>query len=143
MPAGKHISKLAGPILTVTMLGLAACTGEATDQAAAGGTAAELAEGQDTMGTEGMARAPHGKVSTIAYECADGGAFTLTIAEGVGKAALRLADGEIHQLDQAEVASGMEYSNGTYTFRGKGAQATVEMDGEPLLSDCEASGHPQ
>ena len=69
--------------------------------------------------------------------------FTLTIAPGVNMAALRLADGQVFQLEQVEVASGSEFSDGTYNFRGKGPEGSVERDGEPLLTDCMAAGHPQ
>ena len=87
--------------------------------------------------------APHGKVSVLAYECADEQSFMFTIAEGVEKAALRMSDGQIFQLDQQPTGSGMDYSDGTYTFRGKGPEASVEKDGEPLFTDCRATGHPQ
>lgn len=140
---GRQVSRLTGLTLLAGLLGLAACAGETADQEAAADDAVETTEGQAAGAGEGMGEAPHGQVSMVGYECADGGAFTLTVAPGVAKAALRLADGEVHQLDQVEVASGMEFSDGTYTFRGKGPEADVEMDGEPLLSDCKAAGHPQ
>ena len=90
----------------------------------------------------GEMNAPHGQVSMIMYNCADEKSFTLTVAEGVGKAALRAEDG-IYQLDQQQVASGMEFSDGSYTFRGKGPEAFVEKDGEPVYTDCMAAGHPE
>jgi membrane-bound inhibitor of C-type lysozyme len=136
---------LFGPLLSATVLVAAACAGEQAnqEQEAAPEPAAEMMESQEAGGMEGMGQAPHGEVSMINYRCADGGMFTLTVAPGVGQAALRLADGEVFQLDQIEAASGMEFSDGTYTFRGKGPEAFVERDGEQILTDCMAAGHPQ
>jgi membrane-bound inhibitor of C-type lysozyme len=139
---GNRISRLAGVTLAAALLGLTACTGETAEQETADDAAAEMAGAPDSAGMENTAQAPH-EVSIVAYECADGGTFTLTIAGGVGKAALRLADGEVFQLDEVEVESGMEYSDGTYTFHGNGPEGSVERGGEALLSDCTATGHPQ
>ena len=145
----KHRNQISKLFLLVPALalGLGACSNEAQEQDQAAGSAAdaaaEPAEGQEAGGMEGMGQAPHGDVSQVTFECADGEMFSLTVASGVSKAALRLADGEIHQLDQVEVASGMEFSDGVYTFRGMGPEASVEKDGEPLLSGCTATGHPQ
>jgi membrane-bound inhibitor of C-type lysozyme len=86
--------------------------------------------------------APHGQVSVVMYQCADDKQFALTVAPGVGQAALR-TDGEVFQLEQQEVASGMEFSDGTYTFRGQGPEAFVEKDGERIYTDCVAAGHPE
>ncbi|NNK48688.1 MAG: hypothetical protein HKP01_07430 [Gemmatimonadetes bacterium] len=97
------------------------------------------AEAPDGMGEMS---APHGQVSVLMYQCADEQQFTLTVAPGVGQAALRVEAG-VFQLEQQEVASGMEFSDGTYTFRGQGPEALVERDGEPILTDCVAAGHPQ
>ena len=36
----------------------------------------------------------------------------------------------------------MEFSDGTYTFRGQGPEAYVEKDGERIYKDCMAAGHP-
>ncbi len=146
MMHGNQISKLF-LLVPALALGLGACSGEAQEQDQDAGSAADAAaeqtEGQETGGMEGTEQAPHGQVSQLMFECADGGMFSLTVAPGVSKAALRLADGQIFQLDQVEVASGMEFSDGVYTVRGKGPEATVEKDGEPLLSGCTATGHPQ
>jgi membrane-bound inhibitor of C-type lysozyme len=139
-------------MLSTGMLGLAACAGEAPDQEAADAAASEMPEGHPAVegeageqpaaeSTAGM-EAPHGQVSMGEYTCADGASFTLTVAPGVAKAALRLGD-EVVQLDQVETGSGMEFSDGTYTFHGKGPEAFVEKDGEQILTDCQASGHPQ
>ena len=73
---------------------------------------------------------------------ADDKSFALTVASGVGQAALRADDG-VFQLNQQEVASGMEFSDGTYTFRGQGQEAFVEKDGERIYTDCVAAGHPE
>lgn len=140
---GNLVMRQAGFLAVAAVLGLAACAGETPEQGNETEAATEMTEGQAPGGKENMGEAPHGRVSSVAYECADGGAFTLTVASGVAKAALRLADGEIHQLDEVEVASGIEFSDGTVTFRGMGPEGSVEKDGEPFLTDCTASGHPQ
>lgn len=120
------------------VLGAAACASETADDQP---EAAAATEGEAPAET-GEMQAPHGQVSVIMYQCADEKSFALTVAPGVGQAALRV-DGEVFQLDQQEVASGMEYSDGTYTFRGQGSEAGVEKDGEPIFTDCMAAGHPE
>lgn len=127
------------------LLGLAGCQAEPDGQSAA--ESAEMPAGHPDTGGEaapaaGQMEAPHGQVSVLIYQCADDRGFALTVAAGVGKAALRFDEGTF-QLDQQEVASGMEYSDGTYTFRGQGMEGYVEKDGERILTDCQATGHPQ
>ncbi len=116
-------------------IGLAACGGETADQAAS-----ETA-GEGEAATGAVMQAPHGNVSVVLFECVEGG-FMLTMAEGTGKAALRI-DETVYQLDEQEAEEPvMLYSDGSYTFRGEGGAATVEKDGEPILTECKASGHP-
>lgn len=142
---GNQIKKGATVLLAMGVFGAAGCAGEAADDQAevtaeempAGHPAAdgEAAAGMGEMG------APHGQVSVVIYQCADEKSFALTMAPGVGQAALRFDEG-VFPLEQQEVASGMEFSDGTYTVRGQGPDAFVEKDGERIFTDCSASGHP-
>ena len=135
---GNKISRFAMIMIAAGLLGAAGCASETADDQA---EAAAATEGEASDEMEQM-QAPHGQVSVVMYQCAEEKSFALTVAPGVGQAALRV-DGEVFQLDQQEVASGMEYSDGTYTFRGKGPEAVVEKDGEPIFVDCTAAGHPE
>lgn len=134
----RGIWKSATIVLTAGMLVVAGCASETADDQATAETAAQ----EDAPAAMGEMNAPHGQVSVIMYNCADEKSFTLTVAEGVGKAALRTEDG-VYQLDQQPVGSGMEFSDGSYTFRGKGPEAFVEKDGEQVYTDCMAAGHPE
>ncbi len=129
-------------LMMTGLLGAAGCATEAADEQVED-AAAEMPAGMEGEAPAGMGEmsAPHGQVSVVMYTCADDKGFALTLAPGVGQAALRVEDG-VFQLTQQEVASGMEFSDGTYTFRGKGPEATVEMNGEPVYVDCTAAGHP-
>jgi len=140
-----NISRITTLLMGAAVLGLAACAQETADEQS-DATATEMPAGHpatdSTAPAAGRMQAPHGQVSVVVYQCADDQSFMLTVASGVGQAALRI-DGEVYKLESQEVASGMEYSDGTYTFRGKGQEAFVEKDGEPLFTDCVATGHPQ
>lgn len=134
------IPSMVGAILLTGALGTAACSPEAADEGEA--AAMQAGEGSDNAAAETPEMSsPHGQVSVVMYECADEKSFALTVAQGVGQAALRFEEG-VFQLEQQEVASGMAYSDGTYTVRGQGPEASVEKDGEPLFTDCVATGHP-
>ncbi len=132
-----QILKVASLVIAAGLLGTVGCSSESVEEQA--DAAAEAAEAPVSMG---QVQAPHGEVSSMMYECADGKSFMFTIAPGVAQAALRMGD-EVYQLDQQEVASGVEFSDGSITFRGKGPEAFVEKDGEPIFTDCKAAGHPQ
>ena len=134
---GNQISRIAMLSLMVGLFGVAACASETADDQA---TEMPATEGDAPAGM-GEAQSPHGQVTVVMYQCADEKAFAMTVAPGVGQAALRI-DGDVYQLEQQEVASGMEFSDGTYTFRGEGPDAYVEMDGARIFTDCTAAGHP-
>jgi membrane-bound inhibitor of C-type lysozyme len=134
----KGISRSATMLLAAGLFVAAGCASEKADDQASPETTAQEGGAAET---NGEMKSPHGQVSVIMFNCADEKSFTLTVAAGVGKAALRTEDG-VFQLDQQEVASGMEYSDGSYTFRGKGSDAFVEKDGERIFTDCMAAGHP-
>ena len=139
---GNQISKITAVLMVAGLVGAVGCASETADEQAE--TAAAEMPAADGEAPEGMGEmsAPHGQVSVVMYQCADDKSFALTVAPGVGQAALRVEDG-VFPLDQQEVASGMEYSDGTYTFRGKGPEAYVEKDGETIYADCTAAGHPE
>ena len=132
-----QILKYASLVIAAGLLGAVGCSAESVEEQADAAT--EAVEAPVSMG---QMQAPHGEVSSMMYECAEEKSFMLTIAPGVAQAALRMGD-EVYQLDQQEVASGVEFSDGSITFRGEGPEAFVEMDGEPIFTDCMAAGHPQ
>jgi len=134
---GNQISRIAMLSLMVGLFGMAGCASETADDQAAEMPATE----GDAPAGMGEAQSPHGQVTVVMYQCADEKAFALTVAAGVGQAALRIDDG-VYQMEQQEVASGMEFSDGTYTFRGQGPEAYVEKDGVRIFTDCTAAGHP-
>lgn len=141
----KMISRAAALLLAAGMVGLYGCASESAEgEADAAGDMPAAEAGMEGQAPDGMGEmgSPHGQVSVLMYTCADDRAFALTVAPGVGQAALRI-EGESFPLQQQEAASGMEFSDGTYTFRGKGPEAYVEKDGEQIFSDCVASGHPE
>lgn len=143
---GSKRSKSVTVLLAMGLLGAVACASETADDQPEAADTEMPAEGSG-MGEEAPAAmgemdAPHGQVSVLMYQCADDKMFALTVAPGVGQAALRLEDG-VFQLEQQEVASGMEFSDGTYTFRGQGPDAYVEKEGERVFTDCVAAGHPE
>jgi membrane-bound inhibitor of C-type lysozyme len=127
--------RLAILALAAAGLTVSACAGDTADQ-----EESEMPAEQASTEAAAAMQAPHGNVSVLLYECAEGG-FMLTIAEGVNKAALRI-DETVYQLDQQESETGMSFSDGSYTFRGEGDTAQVEKDGETVFSDCRATGHP-
>lgn len=143
---GRQILRGATILMVMGLLGAAGCASETEDDQADTAAAEMPADQAATEGEapEGMGEmnAPHGQVSVVIYQCADGKSFALTMAPGVGQAAFRADDG-VFQLNQQEVASGMEFSDGTYTFRGEGPEAFVEKDGERIYTDCVAAGHPE
>ena len=132
-----RISKCATPLMLAGLLGLGACASEtADDSAAAAEDTSEAAVSAEQM------QSPHGEVTSMTYQCADEKSFMLTLAAGVSVAALRMDD-QVYQLEQQEVASGMEFSDGSITFRGEGPEGYVEKDGEQIFTDCKATGHPE
>jgi membrane-bound inhibitor of C-type lysozyme len=112
-------------------------TGATASGAAAGTEAAQLPEGHPDIGAMEMPAA----VTRIGFECADQATFELAMFEGTERARLTIGE-EVHELERQEVASGMSYSDGSLTLHGKGMDAYVEKDGERILSDCKAAGHP-
>lgn len=73
----------------------------------------------------------------VYYQCErDMGEVEMRFFPQHGVAVLVL-DGQTHELQQQPAASGMWYSNGRYTFRGKGQQGWLEI-GRMAAIDCVA-----
>ena len=129
-------------ILVVALTAQTGCGGEgeeAMESSAAESSEVSLPEGHPDISGTGRDEAP--PLTRIAYACAEGQGFELALLEGTETAQLTL-DGQVYELAMRPVASGMEYSDGQLTLRGKGMEAFVERDGESVRSDCKASGHP-
>lgn len=129
--------------LLVGLVAQAACGGTGEDAADSPATAetaeTALPEGHPDISGMDVEAAP--ALTRITFACADGQGFELALLEGTETAQLTL-DGEMYVLAMQPVASGLEYSDGKVTVRGKGMEAFVERDGESIRSDCKASGHP-
>ena len=82
-----------------------------------------------------------GGVTEIMFNCADDKSFLFSLLDGVAKARITV-DGETYELENIESASGMKYSDGTWTFFGKGPEALVMKNEEHVLTECKAAGHP-
>ncbi len=80
-------------------------------------------------------------VTQIMFKCADDKAFMFALLEGVEKARITV-DGESFELEKDPSASGMKYSDGTWSFFGKGPEALVMKNDENVFTDCKAAGHP-
>jgi len=109
-----------------------------------GGHAGEIstAEGvQNPHAAASSAMPGEGGITQIMFNCADDGAFMFSLLDGVAKARITV-DGESYELEHVESASGMKYSDGTWTFFGKGPEALVMKNDEHVLTECKAAGHP-
>ena len=80
-------------------------------------------------------------VTQIMFKCADDRAFTFALLDGVEKARITV-DGESDELEKIPSASGMKFSDGTWSFFGKGPEALVMKNDEKVFTDCKAAGHP-
>jgi membrane-bound inhibitor of C-type lysozyme len=80
-------------------------------------------------------------VTQIMFKCADDRAFTFALLDGVEKARITV-DGESYELEKIPAASGMKFSDGTWSFFGKGPEALVMKNDEKVFTDCKAAGHP-
>ena len=80
-------------------------------------------------------------VTQIMFKCADDKAFMFALLEGVEKARITV-DGESYELEHLPSDSGMKYSDGTWSFFGKGPEALVMKNDEHVFTDCKAAGHP-
>ncbi len=131
-----------------SLLAVAACGGSDEQVQEMADRETPETAGDMSAATGGMEN-PHGQAAMpgadgttrISYACPDGTSFQLTLLEGAGMARLAL-DGETIELKQEPAASGMKYSDGTWTFHGKGPEALIMRGEETVHSDCKAAGHP-
>ncbi|MCG8707985.1 MliC family protein [Brenneria sp. 4F2] len=76
-------------------------------------------------------------VETLSYQCGTM-PLTVTMQQG-GKSPSQvsfLLDGDRHTLPEVVSASGMKYSDGAYTFWGKGNHAFVQRGERVIVDDC-------
>jgi membrane-bound inhibitor of C-type lysozyme len=109
-----------------------------------GGHAGEIstAEGVENPHAAASSAMPgEGGVTEIMFKCAEDKAFMFSLLDGVARARITV-DGESYELEHVESASGMKYSDGTWTFFGKGPEALVMNNEEHVLTECKAAGHP-
>lgn len=142
------LSKRIAPFALAALVLVAACGAEQGDQAE---TAEESAgaEAQEAAGGEGGMENPHAGmempgqagVTRISYTCADGKTLQLALHEGTGQAEIVMGE-ETVTLAADRAASGMRFTDGTWTFHGKGPEAFVQKGEEMVYTDCRASGHP-
>lgn len=76
----------------------------------------------------------------VGYTCADDKSFTISLA---GEDAVVITiDGEAHTLALTEGHSGRVFSGDGIVVSSQGREASVQIDGEPAFTDCQAQGHP-
>jgi membrane-bound inhibitor of C-type lysozyme len=109
-----------------------------------GGHEGEIATAEGVANPQAAASSAmpgEGGVTQIMFNCADDKAFLFSLLDGVAQARITV-DGESYELEHIESASGMKYSDGTWTFFGKGPEALVMKNDEHVLTECKAAGHP-
>ncbi|MCG8155729.1 MliC family protein [Brenneria goodwinii] len=76
-------------------------------------------------------------VKTLAYQCGTM-PLTVTIRQGSESSSQAdfLLDGDRHALPQVASASGVKYSDGTYTFWSKGNHAFIQRGERVIVDDC-------
>jgi membrane-bound inhibitor of C-type lysozyme len=145
------LSRHLTPFAFAALVLVAACGTEQGEQAesaesaagSAGTPAQATAEGQGAIVNphEGMAMPGQSGVTRISYACADGKTLQLALHGETGHADLVMGDATV-SLAPTPGASGMMFTDGTWTFHGKGTEAFVQKGEEMIYSDCKASGHP-
>jgi membrane-bound inhibitor of C-type lysozyme len=90
----------------------------------------------------GAARSMPGEdgVIELTFNCAGEKAFQFVMLTESEQARITI-DGETYELEKVPSASGMKYSDGTWTFFGKGPEAIVAKNDEHVLTECKAAGH--
>jgi membrane-bound inhibitor of C-type lysozyme len=129
-----------GPLFTIALAAtaaLAAC--QSGDQA-----------GSETDAQPASASAVHGEAPAdtaqateveVGYACADDKSFTIALA-GQDEILITI-DGEKHTLARETSHAGFLFTNDDIMLYTQGREASVEIGGEPVFTDCEAQGHPQ
>lgn len=98
------------------------------------GAAGAMPTGAATMpGEDGMIE--------LTFNCAGETSFQLVMLTESEQARITV-EGETYELDKVPSGSGMKYSDGTWSFFGKGPQAIVMKNDEEILTECRAAGHP-
>jgi membrane-bound inhibitor of C-type lysozyme len=82
-----------------------------------------------------------GGVMEISFSCPDDVTLKLALYTEADRAEVTLM-GETHDLERVRSASGMKFSDGTWSFFSKGPEAMVMKNDDPVVKDCVAVGHP-
>ena len=118
---------------------LAGCGG--AEQGEEGAVQEDAAAVENPHAAASSAMPGEGGITEIMFKCTEDKAFMFSLLDGVAKARITV-DGESYELEHVESASGMKYSDGTWTFFGKGPEAMVMKNDEHVLTECKAAGHP-
>lgn len=120
-------------------MGMDAATGAAADLH---GSQYTTAEGVSNPHTPGPSTMPgEGGITEIMFRCMFSESFLFGLYTG-GDSARISVEGVTYELERVPSASGMKYTDGTWTFAGKGPEALVMKDDEVVMKDCKAAGHP-
>ncbi|MEJ2481874.1 MAG: MliC family protein [Gemmatimonadota bacterium] len=100
------------------------------------------------MPTAGGMENPHeagampgeGGVTAISFSCPDDVKLKLALFSQEDRAEMTLM-GETHDLERVRSASGLKFTDGTWSFFSKGTEAMVMKDEEPVVQNCMAVGH--
>jgi membrane-bound inhibitor of C-type lysozyme len=90
---------------------------------------------------EAAAMPGEGGVMEISFSCPDDVTLKLALYSEEDRAEVTLK-GETHDLERVRSASGLKFSDGTWSFFSKGPEAMVMKNDEPVVKDCMAVGHP-
>ena len=147
---------------------LAACSGDDAQQEAQEEQTAEIQnphEGMDMDAATGALADPHGSqyttaegvtnphtpgpstmpgeggVTEIMFRCPSDQGFLFGLYELSDSARVSI-EGKTYELKRIPSASGMKYTDGTWTFFGQGPEALLMKDDEVVMKDCKAAGHP-
>ncbi len=79
-------------------------------------------------------------VIELTFNCAGETSFQFVMLTESEQARITV-EGETYELEKVPSASGMKYSDGTWSFFGKGPEAMVMKNDEEILTECKAAGH--
>lgn len=107
------------------------------------------AEGAGAMGAMGGMDNPHvaggmpgeDGVINITFTCPEDVPLQLVLHSDDNRAVVTYM-GQTHELERVRSASGMKFSDGTWGFFGKGPEAMLMKNEEPVVQNCIAAGHP-
>ena len=120
-------------------IGLTGCGGGEAAADAADGT--NVQPGTASAIHERPSDAEHAAAMEVAYTCADDETFTISFA---GQEQIHITlDGETQVLERTAGHMGMLFANDDIVFYSRGREASVEVGGEPVRTDCVAQGHPE